>query len=64
MPVITIEGPVLSFEKKEKLAKDITQLASDIMNIPKDVFVVFIKENPYENMAQGGMLISEKLKKQ
>jgi len=62
MPVITIEGPVLSFEKKEKLVKEITQLASDIMNIPKDAYVVFIKENPYENMGQGGILISEKLK--
>ncbi len=63
MPVITIEGPALSFEKKEKLAKDITQLASDIMSIPKDAYVVFIKENPYENMASGGVLISEKIKK-
>ena len=63
MPVITIEGPVLSLEQKEKLAKEITQLASDIMNIPQDVYVVFIKENPYENMAQGGLLISEKIKK-
>ena len=49
MPVITIEGPVLSLEKKEKLAREISQLASDIMNIPKDAYVVFIKENPYEN---------------
>ena len=63
MPVITIEGPVLSVEKKEKLAREFTQLASDIMEIPKEVFVVFIKENPYENMAQGGVLISEKIKK-
>ena len=62
MPVITIEGPVLSLEKKERLAKEITQLASDIMNIPIDVYVVFVKENPYENMSQGGVLISEKLK--
>jgi 4-oxalocrotonate tautomerase len=56
MPVITIEGPVFSFEKKEKLAKEFTQLASDIMNIPKEAYIVFIKENPYENMAQGGVL--------
>jgi 4-oxalocrotonate tautomerase len=62
MPVITIEGPVLSFEKKEKLAKEISQLASGIMEIPKEAYVVFIKENPYENMSQGGILISEKLK--
>ena len=45
MPVITIEGPVLSLEKKEKLCKEITALASEIMEIPKDVYVVFIKEN-------------------
>ena len=62
MPVITIEGPVLTLEKKEKLVKEITELASEIMNIPKDVYVVFIKENPYENMGQGGILISEKIK--
>jgi len=62
MPVITLEGPVLSIEQKEKIAREFTQLASEIMNIPKDVFVVFIKENPYENMAQGGILISEKIK--
>jgi len=62
MPVITIEGPFLSPEKKEKLVKEITQLASDIMSIPKDAYVVFIKENPYENMGQGGILISEKIK--
>ena len=24
-------------------------MASDIMNIPKEAYVVFIKENPYEN---------------
>jgi hypothetical protein len=34
------------------------------MKIPKDVYVIFIKENPYENMGQGGILISEKLKNQ
>ncbi len=62
MPVITIEGPAISLEKKEKLAKEITQLASEIMSIPKEAYVVFIKENPLENMAQGGILISEKLK--
>ena len=62
MPVITMEGPFLSPEKKEKLVKEFTQIASDITNIPKEAYVVFIKENPYENMGQGGILISEKLK--
>jgi len=62
MPVITIEGPVISLEKKERLAREVSQLVSDIMSIPKEAFVIFIKENPYENMSQGGVLISEKIK--
>jgi 4-oxalocrotonate tautomerase len=62
MPVITIEGPVLSLDKKERIAREFTQLASEIMNIPRDAFVIFVKENPYENMSQGGVLISEKIK--
>ena len=62
MPVITIDGPALSFDKKERLSREVTQLVSDITNIPKDAFVIFIKENSYDNMAQGGILISEKLK--
>ncbi len=62
MPVITIEGPFLSLEQKERLSKEISQLASDIMKVPLDAYVVFVKENPYENMSQGGILISEKLK--
>jgi 4-oxalocrotonate tautomerase len=62
MPVITIDGPTLSFEKKEQLVKEVTQLVSDITNIPKEAYVIFIKENSYDNMGQGGILISEKLK--
>jgi 4-oxalocrotonate tautomerase len=62
MPVITLEGPFLSPEKKEKLVHEFTKTASEITNIPKEAFVVFIKENLYENMGQGGILISEKLK--
>jgi 4-oxalocrotonate tautomerase len=62
MPVITIEGPFLPLEKKERLAREMAQLASDITQIPKEAFVIFVKENAYENMSQGGVLISEKLK--
>ena len=64
MPVITIDGPALSLEKKEKLAKEITKLTCDITNIPADAFVILFNEHSYESMAQGGILISEKLKMQ
>jgi 4-oxalocrotonate tautomerase len=62
MPVITIEASTLSLEIKERLAKEITQVASEITNIPKDAYIVIVKENPFENMAQGGVLLSERLK--
>jgi hypothetical protein len=29
------------------------------MNIPKDIYLVLIKGNPYENIAQGEILISK-----
>lgn len=62
MPVITIEASALTHEVKERLAKEITDAASEITNIPNDAFVVIIKENPFENMAQGGVLLSARLK--
>ena len=62
MPVITVEASPLSHDVKEKLAKALTDAASEITNIPKDAFVVIVKENPFENMAQGGVLLSERLK--
>jgi len=62
MPVITLDGPFISLEKKEQIVKEFTELACKITNIPKEAFVIFIKENAYENMGQGGILISEKLK--
>ena len=62
MPVITIDGPVFSVEKKEKLAKEMTELISNVTSIPKDAFVILFHEHPYESMAQGGILISEKMK--
>ena len=42
--VIHNEYKQKSTEKKEKLAKEFTEIASQITNIPKDAFVVFIKE--------------------
>ena len=62
MPVITIEASELAHDVKEKLAREITDAASAITNIPKDAFIVILKENPFENMAQGGVLLSERLK--
>jgi 4-oxalocrotonate tautomerase len=62
MPVITIEASTLSHDVKERLAKELTDAASEITDIPKEAFVVIVKENAFENMAQGGVLLSKRLK--
>lgn len=62
MPVITVEAGSLSQEQKEKLAKELTKTASEIMGLPEKTFFTFLKENPYENVAVGGTLLSESRK--
>ena len=47
MPVITIEAAKLDdIEKKRQLVKRITDVASEVYGIPKDKFIILIKENP------------------
>jgi 4-oxalocrotonate tautomerase len=58
MPVITIEGSKIdSVDKKRKLVKDITEIASKSYGLPESTIVVLIKENPAENIGSGGKLI-------
>lgn len=62
MPVITVEAGLLSLEQKEKLARELTKTASEIIGLPEKAFFTFLKENPYENVAVGGTLLSERNK--
>lgn len=62
MPVITVEAGSLSKEQKERLAKELTESASKIMGIPLQGFITILKENPYDNVAVGGTLLSESRK--
>ncbi|MDR2914503.1 MAG: tautomerase family protein [Tannerella sp.] len=57
MPVITIEGGQITPEQKRELISKMTQLASEIMNIPSDFFMITIKELPDENIGIGGKTI-------
>jgi 4-oxalocrotonate tautomerase len=64
MPVITIEAAKLDdIEKKRQLVKRITDVASEVYGIPKDKFIILIKENPLENIGSGGELIADTRKK-
>ncbi|MBP2649449.1 MAG: 4-oxalocrotonate tautomerase [Firmicutes bacterium] len=59
MPLITIEGPQLSKEKKRELVGALTKAASGVIQIPEEGFTVIIRENNPDNVGIGGSLLSE-----
>jgi 4-oxalocrotonate tautomerase len=60
MPAITIEAAKLSKEQKRELVTEITKIASEIMNVPEQAFMIFVKENELDNIGFGGKLLSER----
>ncbi len=56
MPVITIDGPKLTKEQKEKLVKTFAESASEIMGIPVQAMVTIIREVEAENVGAGNIL--------
>lgn len=60
MPVITIEGPQMSKDKKRQLVRELTKTASDVIQLPVEIFTVLIKENDCDNVGVGGMLLSDR----
>ncbi len=59
MPVITMDGPKLSKEKKAELVKEFSQTASKITGIPVDAMVVIIREVDAENVGVGDCLLCD-----
>lgn len=59
MPVITLEAGKLNKEQKSKLVKEFTSMASEIMNVPEQAFIVLLKENEMDNIGFGGKLLSD-----
>ncbi len=60
MPYIIIEGPPLEVASKRELVEAFTETATKVYNIPKEAFVVLIKDNPPENVGIGGKLIIDR----
>jgi 4-oxalocrotonate tautomerase len=58
MPIITVEGGQMTSTQKRELILKITQLASEVLQIPSDFFMVTIKELPDENIGIGGKTIN------
>lgn len=57
MPFITVEGGYLTDEQKDLLIKRLTEVSSEIMNIPPEFFMTTIKELPDKNIGIGGKTI-------
>lgn len=60
MPVITLEAASLNKNQKKQLVEEFTESAARIMNMPKESFYVFLKENILDNVGVGGVILSEK----
>ena len=63
MPYITIESGTMTADQKKELIERMTAVASEIIRIPDEFFMVTIKELPDENIGIGGKTIDE-IKKQ
>lgn len=59
MPYITIESGALSDEQKEELIRRLTEVSSEIMNVPQEFFVTTIKEVSDKNFGIGGKTIDK-----
>ena len=57
MPYITIESGLLTDQQKEELIRRLTEVSSEIMNVPQEFFTTTIKELPDKNFGIGGKTI-------
>ncbi len=61
MPSATIEGPKIEdVDVKRVLVNEITDALEKAYKLPREVYIVLIKENPPENVGVGGRLIIDK----
>ncbi len=60
MPVIKLETAKLDKSQKDKLAKEMTELAAEVMNLPKEAFYVFFNEYDLDNIGVGGGLLADR----
>ena len=64
MPNVIIDGPpIKDLEVKRILVKEVTDAMEKAYKIPRQAYVVVIKENLPENVGVGGELIIDRVKK-
>ncbi len=65
MPNVVIDGPKIEdIEVKRTLVKEITDSVEKAYKLPRQVYVVVIKENSTENVGVGGKLVVDMHKKE
>jgi len=62
MPFISIEAGKMTKEQKKELIEKFTRSASEVLKIPKNAFMVMIKENDLDNIGTGGKVLSDLMK--
>ncbi|UCE28320.1 MAG: tautomerase family protein [Candidatus Coatesbacteria bacterium] len=62
MPIITVDGPQIDdVEAKRRFVETLTDAMAEVYpRIDREHFVVIMRENRPENVASGGVLISDK----
>ena len=64
MPSVSIEGPKIeNLETKRALVKEVTDALEKAYSLPRNVYVVLIRENSPENVGVAGELIIDGHKK-
>ena len=62
MPTATVEGPPIDdLERKRELTKAVTDAMEKYYGLPRDVYVVVIKENQPQNVSTAGELIVDRI---
>ncbi|PKG39125.1 tautomerase family protein [Psychromonas sp. Urea-02u-13] len=59
MPFIAFESGQLSPEVKEQLIARLTDVSAEVTGIPKELFLVSIREQLDENIAVGGKTVKQ-----
>ena len=61
MPIISVEGPTMEDpDRKRQFVRALTDAAEQAFGLPREAYVVLLKENRPENVAVGGELIADR----
>lgn len=60
MPTVIIEGPQLNLGNKKELVQQLTPIVAYVYDWKVEDVIIIIRENTNENVARGGILLSER----